>query len=56
MLLRSDTDWLDIHWLGQTNHFENPSSSWKIIKKLQEHESRFSRDEYVSLATSGQHV
>ncbi|KAE8150211.1 hypothetical protein BDV25DRAFT_129741 [Aspergillus avenaceus] len=40
--------WFDAKWLGQTTHFENPASSWKIIEKLQEHESRFSQDEYVS--------
>ncbi|PYH91265.1 hypothetical protein BO71DRAFT_332661 [Aspergillus ellipticus CBS 707.79] len=48
MALHSDTAWFGPKWLEQTIHFEDPSSSWKIIQILQEHESRFSQDEYVS--------
>lgn len=48
MALRSDTAWFGTQWLEQIIHFDNPSSSWKIIKKLQENESRFSQDEYMS--------
>ncbi|KAH8430784.1 uncharacterized protein LDX57_008447 [Aspergillus melleus] len=47
MTSHKDTYWFVPKWLGQTIHFENPECSWKIIQKLQEHESRFSQDEYV---------
>ncbi|KAI9042049.1 uncharacterized protein KD926_006173 [Aspergillus affinis] len=48
MTLRHDSYWFVPKWIGQIVHFENPSSSWKIIQKLQEREHRFIQDEYVS--------
>ncbi|PYI07452.1 hypothetical protein BO78DRAFT_89093 [Aspergillus sclerotiicarbonarius CBS 121057] len=43
-----DRGWFDGKWLTQTIQFENPSSSWRITQKLQEHETLFSADEYIS--------
>ncbi|PWY75242.1 hypothetical protein BO94DRAFT_577968 [Aspergillus sclerotioniger CBS 115572] len=38
----------DPKWLTQTINFKNPSSSWVITQKIQEHETLFSADEYLS--------
>ncbi|GAD99140.1 conserved hypothetical protein [Paecilomyces variotii No. 5] len=39
--------WFDDGWIGRIVKFEHPLyCSWKIVKKLEDHETRYTRDEF----------